>query len=70
MKAIKKWDLRCLSFNSTVKKENNKLLILKQRENVRIYIRQSFKLNDFCLIIELMILSTCFLSNDFESFEF
>ena len=62
--------MRRLDFDSTVEKKDDKLLISKERENVRIYIRQSFKSDDFYLIIELIILSTHFLLNNFESFEF
>ena len=70
IKAVKEWSLRRLGFDSTVEKKDDKLLISEQRESVRIYIHRSSESNDSCLIIELTILSTHFLLNDFKNFEF
>ena len=67
---IKEWSLQRLNFDSTIEKEDNKLLISEQQESVRICIHWFSELNDFYLIIELTILSIRFLLNDFKSFEF
>ena len=63
--------MRRLNFDLIIEKlKNDELLISEQRKNARIYIRRFFESNDSYLIIELTILSTRFLLNDFKSFNF
>ena len=59
-----------LNFNLIVEKDDDELLISKQRESARIYIRRFSKSDNFYLIIELTVLLTRSLLNDSESFEF